>query len=139
MNTAAAPLTVMGFDDVMAASAVEYEEVPVWGRKVAVMSITAGEVLEWVQAKESNDVEARKAAGLLLLARSMCTAKVDGGPPPTRLCDTPEKELAMVEAFKKKDSKNVNALVTRVLRVNGIVDDEPAGKKAATAEEAKND
>jgi len=135
MSTAAA---VMGFEDVMAASAVEYEEVSVWGRKVAVMSITAGEVLEWVQAKEGPDLEARKTAGLLLLARSLCTERTAGSPPPTRLCDTPEKEQQMVEAFKLKDSKNVNALVSRVLRINGIVDDEPAGKKAATAEDAKN-
>lgn len=137
--TAAAALTVMGFDDVMAVSEIEYDEVAVWGRKVAVMSITAGEVLEWVHAKETGDAETRKGAGLLLLARSMCTAKVEGGPPPTRLCDTPEKEQKMVEAFKLKDSKNVNKLVNRVLRMNGIIDDEPAGKKAATAEEAKND
>jgi hypothetical protein len=130
---------VMGFEDVMAASSVEYDEVAVWGRKVAVMSITAGEVLEWVHAKETGDVEAKKGAGLLLLARSMCTARVSGGPDPVRLCDTPEKEQKMVEAFKLKDSKNVNKLVNRVLRMNGIIDDDDAGTKAVTAETAKND
>lgn len=123
--------TVMGFDDVLAASGVEYDEVPVWGRKVALLSITAGEVLEWVHAKETGDAEAKKAAGLQLLARSMCTARVEGAPPPKRLCDTPEKEQKMVDALKLKDSKGVNILVTRVLRMNGILDE--------TATTAKND
>jgi len=130
MSTAAA--TVMGFDDIVAASNVEYDEVAVWGRKVALMSITAGEVLEWVHAKETGDTEAKKGAGLLLLARSMCTGKVpDSTEPPKRLCDTPEKEQKMVESLKLKDSKGVNVLVTRVLRMNGIIDE--------TATTAKND
>jgi len=69
----------------------------------------------------------------------MVTAKVEGGPPPTRLCDTPAKEQAMVASMKLKDSKNVQLLVGRALRMNGIVDDEAAGKKAASAADAKND
>lgn len=130
----------LGFDEILQANDVQYEEVKVWGGKVVpLMSITAGEVLDWVQAKESGDLEAKKGAGLLLVARSMVTQRVEGGPPPVRLCDTPDKEQRMVEAFKSKDSKNVNLLVARVLKMNGIVDDDETGKKAETAAAAKND
>lgn len=125
---------IMGFDDVLKANDVQYDEITVWGRKVAIMSITAGEVLDWVQAKESGDAEAKKGAGLLLLARSMVTGKDN----PKRLCDSPDKEQQMVEAFKLKDSKNVNKLVTRVLKMNGIVDDDETKTPAATATDAKN-
>lgn len=124
---------LMGFDEVLAASDVQYDEVTAWGRKVAIMSITAGEVLDWVQAKESGDAEAKKGAGLLLLARSMVNKEKQ------RLCDTPEKEQQMVAAFKLKDSRNVNVLVTAVLKMNGIIDDDDKKKPAASAADAKND
>lgn len=130
--------SVMGFEDILACSDIQYEEVTAWGKKIALMSITAGEVLDWVSAKESGDEEVKKGAALLLTARCMVTAKIEGGPPPKRLCDTPEKEQAMVAALKLKDSKNVQLVVSRALRMNGIVDDEVTGKKAETIDVAKN-
>lgn len=114
---------VMGFDAIINATDVQYEEVSVWGQTVALMSITAGEVLEWAHAKETGDAETKKGAGLLLLARSMVSTERQ------RLCDTPEKEQQMVESLKKKDSKGVNVLVTRVLKMNGIIDETATAAK----------
>jgi len=114
---------VMGFDDVLAATGVQYAEADAWGKKVALMSITAGEVLEWLEQREQ--AGKRKEAGLLLLARSFVTTEK------ARLCDTPEKEQKMVEALKLKDSKTVNMLTNRVLVLNGVVEE--------TVAQAKND
>jgi hypothetical protein len=119
----AANVGIMGFEDILAATNVQYVEVDAWGKKTGLMSITAGEVLEWLEQKELPGQ--RKEAGLLLLARSFVTAEK------SRLCDTPEKEQMMVGSLKLKDSKTVNTLTNRVLVLNGIIEE--------TVAQAKND
>lgn len=123
MSTAtAAPLGT--FDDVVEGpSGIEFKEVEAWGRTYGLLSITAGEALEWVEDRQ--DPKKAPSAGLRLLARSFVDRDRN------RLCDTKDKEDRMVAVLHKKDSKTVNDLVTAVLQLNGIL--------TATAAAAKND
>lgn len=128
MSTAATttPTTLGGFDDIMSGpDGIEFKEVKAWGKTYGLLSITAGEVLEWLMAKEKDPTVAKEAA-LRLLARSFIASDRT-----TRLCDTPEKEDRMVAKLRGQDSKTVNMLVTIVLKLNGVVEE--------TATAAKND
>ena len=123
--TTAAPEELGGFDDILSGpSGIEFKEVKAWGKTYGLLSISAGEVLEWLMAKEK-DPNVAKEAALRLLARSFVDRDHK------RLCDTPDKEDRMVAKLRGQDSKTVNTLVTVVLKLNGIVDE--------TAATAKND
>lgn len=127
MTTAAtAPAAALGgFDDIIEGpNGIEYQEEQAWGKTYGLLSITAGEVLEWIHAKDS-DPKLAKEAALRLLARSFVNRDR------VRLCDTPEKEDMMVAKLRGQDSKTVNRLVAVVLKLNGIVTE--------TATAAKND
>lgn len=126
MSTAAtAPVSLGGFDDILASpNGIEYKEVEAWGKTYGLLTITAGEVLEWAAAKDQ-DPKAAKEAALRLLAQSFVDQDRK------RLCDTPEKEDRMVAKLRGQDSKTVNTLVSVALKMNGIVTE--------TAAVAKND
>lgn len=116
----------MDFNEIMAANAVKYELVPVWSPTgVGIMTITAGEVLEWLDDREG---PRKREAGLLLVARSLAR-KASMDAPPERVCPTKEMQEQMVQALKDKDSHTVNRLIERIVVINGIV---------TTAEQAKN-
>jgi hypothetical protein len=125
-NNAAAVIDdapVMGFDDVVAANGVQYEEMAAWGGKVGLMSVMAGEVLDWLEKKD--DPTKAKEAGLLLVARSLV------GPDKKRLSEyDPAKEQQLVDQLKLKDSRTVNMIVERIMIMNGI---------KTTPVQAKND
>lgn len=120
---AAAAAQVMTFDEIVSANSVHFETAKAWGGEVGLMSVMAGEVLDWLEHKD--DPARAKNAGLLMLARSMV------GPDMQRLTQNdPEKEQQLVAKLRLKDSKTVNELVERVLILNGI---------KTTAVQAKND
>ena len=112
---------VMTLDEILDAQGVEYDSVPAWGKHVGIGSITAGEVLEWIEEK---DGPRKREAGLLLLARSLV------GPDLTRVCKTKDDENRMVESLKGKDSRTCNKIVERIIKLNGIM--------GSAGEEAKN-
>lgn len=122
MTAAAASLGT--FDDIITGpSGIEFKEVKAWGKTYGLLSITAGEVLEWLEDKANPDRS--KEAALRLLARSF----VDDDR--KRLCSTPEQEERLVVVLRDKDSKTVNVLVNEVLILNGIT--------TQTAETVKKD
>lgn len=117
----------MSLQEILDAQGVEYDMVPAWGgRSIAIMSITAGEVLEWIESKD--DPEKRKAAGLLLIARSLV------GEDGQRLCQTPEDEQRMVESLKGKDSRTCNRIVERIVKLNGIMQSAEQEKNGSGSE-----
>lgn len=109
---------VMTMEQVLEAEGVEYARVPGWKDKegqsqdVAIMSITAGEVLEWIESKD--DPERSREAGLRLIARSLV------GPDGQRLCTNREGEDTMVRSLRNKDSRTCNRIVEAILTLNGI-------------------
>jgi len=120
---------VMSFDEVLEVNGVECAQEMAWGRSVGLMSITAGEVLEWLEQKGSP--EKAGDAALLMLARSMVSDDK------TRLAGTPEREQQMVAALKLKDSRTVNRLVERIMLLNGIKVMTAAGAAAEPMAEIK--
>ena len=112
------------FDDVMSSpSGIEFREVQAWGKTYGLLSITAGEVLQWLTDKE--DPAKAKDSSLLFLARSF----VDGDR--KRICDTEDKETRMVEKLRGQDSRTVNMLLSVVVKLNGVVEETAAAAKNA--------
>jgi len=114
---AAAPLRVLSVDEMLAAEDVSYAEIEAWGGIVRVGSLTADEMIDFIEANEG--VEKRNA-GLRLIVRSLVDA--DGKRIGTE---------AHVKAFGKKDAGLTSKVVNRILELNGL------DKKKA--EEAKKD
>lgn len=127
VDSAAGPATepvlpVMSLDEILDAQGVEYREVAAWGgRKIGIMSITAGEVLEWIDEREGPN---KRESGLRLIARSLV------GPDRTRICKSKVDEERMIESLKGKDSRTCNAITLEIIDLNGI---------AAKPADVKND
>lgn len=102
---------VMSFDEIEQAEGVEYDSVPAWGGHIGLMSITAGEAIEFFDAQSE---PAKRDAGLLLIARSLV------GRDRKRLCQGKEQEERMVTALRGKDSGTCNRIVERILKLNRI-------------------
>lgn len=117
---------VMDESEIQTHNGMAYEAVPAWdGKKIGIGTITAGEVLQWIEDK---DGPRRKEAGLLLVARSL--VKKDK----TRMCPTKESQEAMVETLKGKDSKTINSVIERIVIINGIVKTPEQAKNVSGAE-----
>ncbi len=110
-------LKVLSVDEMLAAEDVKYAEIEAWGGLVRIGSLTAEEMIEFVESNEN--AEAKRLAGLRMIVRSL----VD--PQGARIGTE-----AHVKAFAKKDAGETSKLVTEILKLNGL------DKKAAT--EAKN-
>jgi hypothetical protein len=110
---------LLSFSEILDADDIQYEvvDVPEWGGKIRIGSLSAGEVLEFI---ELNDGPAKNTAGIRLLNRS--------------LVDKAGKRIGEDKSLgelKKKDHRVVNRIIGQILKLNGM------DKKAA--EEAKND
>ena len=116
----------MTLNDILEAQGIEYETLEAWGGKVAIVSVTAGEVLEWIEEKD--DPVRKREAGLRLIARSLVGS--DG----QRLCAKPDDETRVVNSLKSKDSRTCNAIVERIVKLNGItVPSEQVGNDSPAA------
>lgn len=98
----------LSLDEMLDANDIQFIEVdtPEWGGTVRLGSLTAGEMLTFIETSEG---PAKANAGLRLIVRSLVDAEGN------RLGT--DKHL---EAFKKKDAKVVNRLVKAILTLNGM-------------------
>lgn len=113
---------VLSFDKLRTADKTEYDVVKVYGEEVRVGSLTAAEILKWV---EENDTD-RKNAGLRLIVRSVVDEEGN------RLPVASHEEWMVV--FNNKNPRENGKLVRAILALNGL------GKKAEEVQEAlKND
>jgi hypothetical protein len=108
----------LSIEDILAVDDIQYTEVEAWGGKVRLGSLTAGDVLEFV---ESNEGPAKRTAGIRLLIKSLVDA--DGN-----RIGRPE----MLDRFRKKNAQIINMLVEKILILNGL-------STKGTTEAAKND
>jgi hypothetical protein len=114
---------LLSADDVLAADDRRYDivDVPEWGGKVRIRSLSAAEALEWADKNE----KAPNTAGVRMVLISACDG--DG-----KLIFTDRH----IEALKGRSNKAMKRLVQRALDLNGFSDDE---KAKMAAEQAKND
>lgn len=115
-------------DDIIASGAndVEYAVIDGFkpGEKFRIGSVTAGDVIEWVEANEG---EAKRTAGLRLITKSLV------GPPPenVRYADDPK----FISKFRQMRHKETDRIVREILKLNGMqvkggmVDGEATAKK----------
>lgn len=104
-------------EDILDADDVKYMEVEAWGGVVRLGTLTAGDVMEFI---ESNEGPSKRSAGLRLIIKSLVDA--DGN-----RIGRPE----MMDRFRKKNAQVVNMLVEKILILNGL--------SAKDAEKAKNE
>lgn len=111
------------FEQLKNADLVEYDTVPVYGGEQRIGSLTAAQILEWVE--ENDDPVKRKEAGLRLIVRSV----VDGED--NRI---PESEQdTWIGVFKNKNPRQNGILVQRILTLNGL-----SAKAKQVVDDAKN-
>lgn len=96
----------LSMEDIEKHADVRYAEAEAWGGILRLASLSADEMIEFV---ESNEGPGRKLAGIRMLVRSM----VDGE---GKRIGT-EQHL---EVLKKKDSGTVSKLVGMVMELNGM-------------------
>src|SRR5262245_14597172 len=108
--------TVLSLDQMLAGSDTEYElvDVPEWGGKVRIGSLTAEQMVRWTEAKTETPLD-RRNAGLLLLVSSIVDA--DGN----RIANA-----SHVNAFRGRSAKVLNRIIDRILKMNGLVVDTSA-------------
>lgn len=125
-DAVAAVVPTMSIEDMLSSSDVEYRYIDMrplgWKGRVRIGSLTAEDLIQWT---ETNDGPARRTAGLRLLIKSL----VD---------DTGERigRDNMLERFKGKSHRAIDAIVKEVLDLNGLVLKD--GKEKPT-DKAKND
>jgi hypothetical protein len=108
---------ILSIADIESAQDIDFVEVEAWGAFVRLGSLTAGDMLDFVEANEG---PAKRTAGLRLIVKSLVD---DSG---NRI-----GKLEHLEVFKKKDARTINKLIAEVLKLNGLTDKE--------GEKAKND
>jgi len=103
--------TVLSLDQMLAGSDTEYElvDVPEWGGKVRIGSLTAEQMVKWTEAKTETPLD-RRNAGLLLLVSSIVDA--DGN----RIANA-----SHVGAFRGRSAKVLNRIIDRILKMNGLI------------------
>ena len=99
---------LLTIDEVIAADDIQYEEIEVkeWGGKIRIGSVTAEDMIEWV---ESNEGEARRTAGLRLIIKSLVD---ENG---ARI-GTPN----LLQVLKKKSNAVCTQIVERILTLNKL-------------------
>jgi hypothetical protein len=118
----------MRIDDLLDVDDTDYTSIELWGKTLYLGSLSAGDIYEYFDAVEAaRNTPERRLSGIKLAVKCL----VDGIPAmgvtrPARIGND-----AAIEAFKKKNPKNVAMLVEKCLLLNGM------GKKDALAQ-AKN-
>lgn len=108
----------LSIEDIEAQDSTTYKTLPAWGGMVRIASLTADEMIDYV---ESNEGPAGRVAGIRLLVRS--------------LVDEEGKRIGKeehVDIFRKKDTSTMSRLVGEAMDINGI------SRPKATAEATKN-
>jgi hypothetical protein len=112
----------LSIDEILAAPDVQYAEVQAWGSTVRLGSLSAGDMIDFVEA---NDGPAKKTAGLRLIISSLVNEEgVRIGKP---------EHLAV---FKQKDARTCNKLVEAILTLNGLNPKETTAVKTDSSEAA---
>ena len=103
---------ILSLDEILASDDVEYAVIEGFapGDKIRIGSLTAGDLIEW---SEANETEAKRTAGLRLIVRSV----VDGEG--KRLMS--DKHIA---ALRKKNHKRTENVVKEILKLNGLKTEE---------------
>jgi len=96
----------LSIEEIEAAPDVQYDEVEAWGGTLRIGTISANDMLDFVEANEG---PAKKTAGLRLIVKSI----VDGEG--NRIGSD-----KMLTALGKKDSGTINKVVTKILELNGL-------------------
>ena len=102
----------------LSAESIKFDNVPAWGGVVRIGSLSADDMLSFIEGNE--DPEKKRLSGLRLLVRSIVDA--DGN----RIGDE-----SMIPAFRKKDSATIMQLITAITKLNGL--DEEEAKKLGNA------
>jgi hypothetical protein len=108
---------LLSFEDILDVDDVQYAviEVPEWHGSVRIGSLSAGDLIDFVEANENPLLQ--KTAGLRLLSKSLVDEKGK------RIGDD-EK----IRQLQKKDARIVSKIVAEILKLNGM------DKKTADAE-----
>lgn len=111
----------LSVDDVLNAKDVRYDlvDVPEWGGKIRIASLSAGDVIEWLEL--NNDGVRGRAAGIHLILKAWVD---DAG--------KHIGNVAHVEALRKKDAQASGRVVNAIMAMNGLSPKKPG-------EERKND
>lgn len=111
---------VESMDEVATSDDVEYATVEGFkaGQTLRIMSLTAGDLIEW---SEANEGEAKRTAGLRLITKSLVSSAG------ARYAEDP-KNIAI---FRKKSHKVTERIVREILKLNGMtVKQDEAAKNA---------
>lgn len=111
----------MGITEIAAAPDVQYIDVEAWGGFLRLGSLTAGDMIEFIEANEG---PAKKTAGLRLIINSLVDENGN------RIGDE-KRDLPML---RKKDSKTCNMLVQKILDLNGLDKKNEGGAKNGSSE-----
>lgn len=95
-------------DEILAAETTKYEVVDAFGLKIRLGSLSAGDMLDFI---ESNEGAAKKTAGLRLIALSLVDEQGNR-----------VGKAAHLDSLKKKNAEDVNKLVGKIFALNGMTD-----------------
>ncbi len=109
----------LSIDEIAAIDDVKYAEVSAWGGIVRLGSLSAFDMLEFV---ESNEGPARKTAGVRLIVKSIVDK--DGN-------RIGEPKHAAV--FQKKDASTIAMLVNKIMELNGLKPGETKNESSEVA------
>ena len=98
---------ILSIDDMLAAPNSQFMEVEAWGGLVRIGSLSAQEMIEFVEGNE--DPKRRRIAGIRMIVRSLVDE--EGNHVGTE---------AHVNAFLKKDAATTNRLVEAIMELNGM-------------------
>ena len=112
---------VLSIEDMLSAPNTHFREVEAWGGIVRLGSLSAEELIEFVEGNE--DPKSRRVAGIRMIVRS--------------LVDEAGARIgteAHVAAFLKKDAATTNRLVEAVMELNGMREPKVKEVKNASGE-----
>lgn len=101
---------------------VIYDVVEAHGGLIRIGSLTAGDLIEWMEANE--DPAKKREAGLRLLVKSLVGPEEAGSPRVPK-----ERFDALLASFRNKSAKGNGKVINAALKLNGI----------ATKDDAKNE
>lgn len=95
-------------DEFLSEPDIEYAEIPGFtpGRKIRVGSLSAGDLIEW---SEANETEAKRTAGLRLIVKSMVNSKNE------RIGTDKD-----IPKLRIKSHKVTERIVKEILKLNGM-------------------
>lgn len=99
---------LLSIEEVTAVEDITYDviDIPEWGGKIRIGSITAEDMMEWV---ESNEGEARRTAGLRLIVKSLVDEEGNRIGAPN-----------LLQVLKKKNNAVCTRIVERILKLNQL-------------------